>query len=203
MEIVSVAQRPERTETITPSRLIVTARRLTAGGEFEAAAQILQRVLERYPSETAAWDALEHVYAARGEYEGAAAVRRERVARVDKEVEGAEVAELERQVVELERAVAERGELGYWEWQRRYYEELEERGEPFSQVDYAAALVALGDLDAAFERLALAYEARDPSLFSLRSGPVWDPVRADPRFRDLQRRIRESRWPDAPPPPPR
>ncbi len=203
MEIVSVTRRPDRTETFTASRQIVTARRLTSGGEFDAAAQILERILERYPFETAAWDALEHVYAAQGDYESAAAVRRERPVRIDKEVDEVEVAELQRQVLELERAVEERGELGYWEWQRHYYEELEESGEPFSQVDYATALVALGDHDAAFERLALALEARDPNLFSIRSGPVWDPVRADPRFRDLQRRLREGRWPDAPPPPPR
>jgi hypothetical protein len=145
-------------------------------------------------------NALEHVHTSQGDYEGAVAVRRERLASVDREVEQATaVAELERQVAELEHAVAEQGEQGYWEWQLQHCQQLEERGAPFSQVDYAAALVALGDHDGAFERLELAYEARDPRLFSLRSEPVWDPVRADSRFRDLQRRIRETHWSVGPP----
>lgn len=203
MEMVSATRRPESWDAVALSRYVVTAGRLTAAGEYEAAAEILRGAVERYPSETAAWDALERVHASQGDYEGAAAVRRERVDRLDKEVEGAaEVAELERRVAELEHAVAEQGDRGYWEWQLQHCAELEERGEPFSQVDYAAALVALGEYDEAFERLAVAYEAREPRLFSLRSDPVWDPVRPDPRFRDLQRRLRESRWPEAPPPPP-
>ncbi|UCC84851.1 MAG: hypothetical protein JSW46_08015 [Gemmatimonadota bacterium] len=202
MDMVSVRRRPERAEPVAADHYVMTARRLTTAGEYETAAEILRRVVERYPSETAAWDALERVHTSQGDYEGAAAVRRERIAHADAEaVEAEEVAELERQVAELERAVAEQGEKGYWEWQALYFAQLEEQGEPFSHVDYAAALVALGDYDAAFENLTLAYEARDPRLFSLRSEPVWDPVRPDPRFRELQRKIRESRWPTAPPPP--
>jgi TolB-like protein len=202
LEMVSVARRPARAEPVAADHYVVTARRLIAAGEYDTAAEILRRTVDRYPSEAAAWDALEHVYAAQGDYEGAAAVRRERAALVDAEVvEAVQLAELERQAAELERAVDERGERGYWEWQALNFARLEEKGEPFSQADYAAALVALGDHDSALERLTLAYEARDPRLFSLRSDPVWDPIRADSRFRDLQRRIRESRWPAAPPPP--
>ncbi len=204
MEMVSVTRRPERTDPVAADRYVMTARRLTAAGEYDTAVEILRRVVERYPSETGAWDALESVYASQGDYEGAAALRRERIAQAHAEaVEAEDLAELERQVAELERAVREQGEKGYWEWQALHFARLEEQGEPFSHVDYATALVALGDYDAAFERLTLAYEARDPRLFSLRSEPVWDPVRADRRFRDLQRRIRESRWPEAPPPPPK
>ena len=203
MEIVSVDRRPDRAEPLTAERYVVTARRLTAAGEYGTAADILKRALERYPSDTAAWSALEHVYAAQGDYESAVAVRRDRVVHSEAEAgDAAEVAQLERQVAGLERAVAEQGGQGYWEWQLHYYEELEERGEPFSQVDYAAALVALGDYDRAFERLASAYEARDPRLFSLRTEVVWDPVRTDPRFRDLLRGIRETRWPGTRPAPP-
>ncbi|MGD2217408.1 MAG: hypothetical protein PVJ64_11645, partial [Gemmatimonadales bacterium] len=201
MEMVSVARRPVRAEPVALDRYVMTARRLTAAGEYETATEILGRVLDRYPSEAAAWDALEQVYVARGDYQEAAAVRRERLAHTA--AEAAELAELERQAAELERAVAERGDQGYWEWQALHFAQLEEQDEPFSQVDYAAALVALGDYDGALERLRRAYAARDPRLLSLRSEPVWDPVRPDPRFRELQRRIRESRWPGAPPPPPR
>lgn len=204
LERVAFTRRPEVAESLAPSRYVAAARRLAAAGEYAEASELLRRVVERFPSEKAAWDALQHVYVSQGDYEGAAAVFREHAARADSVAEGtAALAELERQAAELERAIAERGDQGYWQWQRGYLAELEASGEPFSQVDYAAALVALGDYDEAFRRLAMAYAARDPRLFSLRADPVWDPVRADQRFRDLQRRIRSASWPDAPPPPPR
>ena len=39
-----------------------------------------------------------------------------------------------------------------------------------------------GDLDAAFEHLQRAIDARDPALVHLAVSPVWDSLRADPRF---------------------
>jgi adenylate cyclase len=53
MEMISVERRPERAGT-TPDRYVATARRLAAAGEYEAAEEILRRVLERHPSEAAA-----------------------------------------------------------------------------------------------------------------------------------------------------
>lgn len=52
---------------------------------------------------------------------------------------------------------------------------------------YALALVHAGlrEWDAAFEWLGRAYDARDTHLIFLTVDPKWDPVRADPRFRDL------------------
>lgn len=52
---------------------------------------------------------------------------------------------------------------------------------------YAIALVHAGlrEWDAAFEWLGRAYDARDTHLIFLTVDPKWDPVRADPRFRDL------------------
>jgi hypothetical protein len=42
--------------------------------------------------------------------------------------------------------------------------------------------VRLGELEAAFEWLDTAREERDSWLFQLQD-PMWDPIRADPRFR--------------------
>lgn len=52
---------------------------------------------------------------------------------------------------------------------------------------YAIALIHAGlrDWDAAFEWLGRAYDARDTHLIFLTVDPKWDPVRTDPRFRDL------------------
>jgi TolB-like protein/Tfp pilus assembly protein PilF len=48
---------------------------------------------------------------------------------------------------------------------------------------------AIGELDRAFEWLAKAYEARDTGLFWLRVMPLYDPLRLDPRFDEMLRRL--------------
>jgi len=45
-----------------------------------------------------------------------------------------------------------------------------------------------GDRDRALEWLQRASEVRDPNVPYLRA-PEWDPVRSDPRFQNLMRRV--------------
>jgi len=47
----------------------------------------------------------------------------------------------------------------------------------------------LGDKGEAFEWLEKAYAARIPPLRRLKIGTAWDPLRSDPRFADLLKRI--------------
>ncbi|MGO9087365.1 MAG: winged helix-turn-helix domain-containing protein [Terriglobales bacterium] len=49
--------------------------------------------------------------------------------------------------------------------------------------------IALGEKDLAFAWLEKAYNERSPSLVDLKSGPFYDPIRSDPRFADLVRRV--------------
>jgi serine/threonine protein kinase len=53
-------------------------------------------------------------------------------------------------------------------------------------VHYAEA----GDLDAAFEHLQRAIDARDPALVHLAVAPQWDSLRADPRFNECLARMK-------------
>ena len=53
-------------------------------------------------------------------------------------------------------------------------------------VHYALA----GDLDAAFEHLQRAIDARDPALVHLAVAPQWDSLRADPRFNECLARMK-------------
>jgi TolB-like protein/Flp pilus assembly protein TadD len=50
--------------------------------------------------------------------------------------------------------------------------------------------LGLGEIDAAFEWLGRAVEERDPHILALPSKPVYDPLRSDPRFTDLLRKMR-------------
>jgi tetratricopeptide (TPR) repeat protein len=60
---------------------------------------------------------------------------------------------------------------------------------PFPRIGVAGAHLALGEDEAAFAWLERAVEAREPSVPIGRWSPLWDPVRADPRFRELNRRM--------------
>ena len=75
----------------------------------------------------------------------------------------------------------------------RQLDQRQERGDSYSQVDYAAALVALGRYDEALERLQIALELRDRKLYTLGADPIWDPIRGDPRFTGIADRIRRVR----------
>jgi tetratricopeptide (TPR) repeat protein len=49
--------------------------------------------------------------------------------------------------------------------------------------------IGLGEKDRAFDWLEKAYQERHPHLVNLKVQPVYDPLRADPRFADLVRRV--------------
>ena len=56
---------------------------------------------------------------------------------------------------------------------------------------YWIALVytALGDRDNAFKWLEKAYEKKVDALIYLKADPEWDPLRSDPRFKELTDKI--------------
>ena len=64
-----------------------------------------------------------------------------------------------------------------------------EKQEFVSPISFANIYAALGDKDQAFEYLEKAYAARMPPLRRLKNGTAWDPLRSDPRFADLLKRI--------------
>ncbi len=56
----------------------------------------------------------------------------------------------------------------------------------------------IGDKEQAMTGLERAYEERDPLLLLANVEPLLDPLRSDPRFQDLLRRIGFPESPDAP-----
>jgi tetratricopeptide (TPR) repeat protein len=54
---------------------------------------------------------------------------------------------------------------------------------------FAVVYAGLGERDQAFAWLEKAYEERDGSLPMLKVNPTWDPLRSDPRFAGLVRRV--------------
>jgi serine/threonine-protein kinase len=56
-------------------------------------------------------------------------------------------------------------------------------------LDIAVLYVGLGEKDQAFEQLEKAYEERTVRLYRIKTDPVFDSLRSDPRFTDLLRRM--------------
>ena len=54
---------------------------------------------------------------------------------------------------------------------------------------FAYAYLGLGDKDRALTFLERAYEEHDPALFYLKVSPLLDPLRSEPRFQALLRRM--------------
>ena len=83
---------------------------------------------------------------------------------------------------------ASSGRETYWRWMLSYWNERAKR-ESVPPTDFAGHHAQLGEKDQAFEWLEKAYEARSSSLINLKVKPLYDPLRDDPRFHDLLRRM--------------
>jgi TolB-like protein/Tfp pilus assembly protein PilF/DNA-binding winged helix-turn-helix (wHTH) protein len=64
-----------------------------------------------------------------------------------------------------------------------------ERRQRIDPALFFVAYIGIGDKNQAFGWLEKAYAAHSPSLVSLKVDPTFDPVRSDPRFQDMLRRV--------------
>jgi tetratricopeptide (TPR) repeat protein len=84
----------------------------------------------------------------------------------------------------LERAYQQSGPRGFRMWQLA---EAKRRNAPY---DIAMAYASAGEADQAMKFLEKSYQQHDWQMVQLRSFRVWDPIRSEPRFQDLLRRLR-------------
>ncbi len=117
------------------------------------------------------------IYEQMGRYEDAVTARQTRMT-----LSGAAPEEV---VAALGRAYSESGPEGYWmchleKWKGQY-----DRYPAYIAMYYAQ----LGEKDQAFAWLEKAYERHDAPMFRLKVEPGWDPLRDDPRFQNLLRRM--------------
>ena len=68
-------------------------------------------------------------------------------------------------------------------------EKLESTQPDFGSVAMAVLYTSLGEREKAFAMLEKAYTARNPRLQDLKIEPGLDPLRSDPRFKDLVARV--------------
>jgi tetratricopeptide (TPR) repeat protein len=74
---------------------------------------------------------------------------------------------------------------------RRTFAQVQElsKNQYFPPLMFGIIYAALGEKDQAFAWLDKAYDERNPNLVALSSAPWFDPLRSDPRFDELARRV--------------
>jgi TolB-like protein/DNA-binding winged helix-turn-helix (wHTH) protein len=80
------------------------------------------------------------------------------------------------------------GAKGFWRQRLRDYREAAKQ-HYVSAGMVADACARVRDKDCVFEWLEKAFQARDDMMINLNADPVFDGIRADPRFQDLVRRV--------------
>jgi len=159
---------------VSGAQLFLEARR------YEESIEQLQALLDLAPNSPNAYGTLTRVYQAQGLYEEAAtALHKSLVLGGTSEEEVAGLLD-----------AAALGAEGYWRWRLDYFRERAKR-EYVGPDMFAVSYAHLGEKDEAFEWLEKAFEEGGAmsSLVGLKVDPAWDPLRDDPRFQDLLRRM--------------
>lgn len=171
-----------RAKEINPVSLIINAVEVSVlyiAREYDQAIAQGQKALEMDPNFAEVYGYLRRCYDQKGMYKEAIAARQMR-----RKLAGFDAAE----TAALREAAAATSSRVYW--QKRLEQELEEsKRELSSAFDMAEIFAQLGEKDQAFKWLEMAYEERSVMMMYLKVLPNLDPLRSDPRFAALLRRV--------------
>jgi len=166
-ESIALARRAQQVDPRGAGPRQTMGRSLMYARRYEEAEQQLMAALEITPSSQPAHRLLAGLYELTGQYEKAASSRqREWVLRGGAVEEMAGLSD-----------AAISGKEDYWRWR------LDKSGGGATIYTY------LGDKDQAFEQLEREFEERGGGMIWLNAYPWFDPLRDDPRFHDLLRRM--------------
>lgn len=153
-------------------------------GQFDSAVVMIRTYLTENPTAIPAWASLEDLHLQHGDYDGAVGVREEWIRATQDDAAAT--------AIEALHATFDADDpWTYWEWRRDHNTARQERGDSVSQVELATVAMHLGDRNGALNHLEAAAAAERPEwgLAFLRTNPVWDPVRRNPRFIQIQQQI--------------
>jgi TolB-like protein/DNA-binding winged helix-turn-helix (wHTH) protein len=137
-----------------------------------------RRALDMDPSFANAHESLAYAYANKGMYEESI-----------KEMEQLAISDGQHELAEtMKLAFARGGYKGALKSRLKYYKNRRKAGFHVNFWDEALTHVYLGDKDSALEALERAHDERE-DITDLGVNPSWDPIRSDPRFQELVRRV--------------
>lgn len=175
------------TEEASRIQRLMGARQLMAAGLFDEASKMLSDLVDDAPDMAPAWDLLARTKVSAGDPQAAVGAMEGFSAR------GGDAAPTSAQIRALQDAVNRDGAVGYWRWTLERLDARAAAGGRVSPTERAAALAATGDTGGAFAALEQALSQHDRNLATLERDPIWDRLRADPRFADIVRRSRALR----------
>jgi len=152
---------------------------LIFAGKYDQAMEQFRKVLDIDPGFSPAHSLLGDFYLFKGMFE-------EAVAEAETLMEFSEVVPWTWGKELLGRAYAMSGKRGK---ALEILQQLREGSEKGYSEGLTFSYIALGEMDQAFEFLERAFEERDGWLLFAKMSPYYDPLRSDPRFQDLLRRM--------------
>lgn len=148
-------------------------------GQYDNAIDQCHKTLELDPDFWGAHDCLAWAYQFAGHPEEAMSDRRKLAV-----LDGATPAEL----TQMEEAYKTGGLKGFWRWRKNELERAYSRGE-YVREELAQAYAQTGEIDKAVDLLEKAYQERDSVVVYINTWPQFDPLREDPRFQELVRKM--------------
>ncbi len=177
-EARAALRRARELDPLSPIVTVMTGAPEYFSGSYDAAILQFRKALELEPNFLPAHLNLALAYSQKGMHEEAIAAAQRALDMTQGRVGKATLAYAYARAGRKEEAQAILGDL----------KELSKR-EYVPPLDLAAILTALGEKDGAFEQLEAAYRERDEYFVIVRVEPMFAPLRSDPRFADLLRRI--------------
>ncbi len=151
-------------------------------GDYNLAIEIYDWLLDQDPDFKTAFEFKGWAYLMNGDYDEAI--------KIFKAIGGEKALHSIKPFVQLGYAYALKGET---ETAKTYLEELikdaEENPDGAYELSFATLYTGLGMIDEAFEHLRKVLELRLGAAVMIKSSPIWNPLRSDPRFKELLEEI--------------
>jgi len=176
-EAIAEAKRAKELDPLAPLIAQTLGYRLHHARRYDEAIAELKKVLESDPNLDYVYYILGYAYAGKGQFKEAVAAYQEAIRLGDKSPSTQ---------IYLGAAYAQAGERGK---AQEILKQLQSTKEYVSPGELAILYGALGDKEAAFQSLEKAYAEHDLQLQFLKVDPAFDPLRDDPRYTDLIRRV--------------
>ena len=173
-EAIRLVKRAQQLDPLFLGRRISAAQLFMEARRYDEAIKELEMALAANPNFQRAYEMLCFTYEWQGLYQEAIAAYQKTLT--------------EEEVASLADAYQTSGKEGYWRWWLDYWKERAKQ-EYVGPWRFAIIYAHLDEKDQVFEQLEKAYEGHESGLPAIRTAPAFDPLRDDPRFQDLLRRM--------------